>query len=385
MDMVIHYAELGLKGKNRPYFEIRLVENIKRLLGPIGGLHVKREPGRITAELPDTAAWEDVRARLRCAFGVSYFAQIHTLPRSMEALKALLAERLPGTPFRTFASRARRMNKDFELTSDQMNREIGAWVLATFPGTKVDLERPEMEIFVEVMNRFFLVYFRKEAGPGGLPVGVSGKVLTLLSGGIDSPVAAWRMCKRGCRTAFVHFHSMPFTSKESVDKVRELAARLNPWQGPAKMYLVPFGDLQQAIVTGAPAPYRVILYRRFMIRIAQALAWREGARALVTGESLGQVASQTLQNMATIGAVATLPVLRPLIGMDKQEIINTAREIGTFDTSTLPHDDCCSYLMPRSPATASTPELATEAEKGLDVAGLVKAAVDKVEEIKPAS
>jgi thiamine biosynthesis protein ThiI len=272
------------------------------------------------------------------------------------------------------------MDKNYELDSEGLNRHLGTFIQQTFPDRTVDLDHPDLEIHVEVLHKRFLVYFEKNPGPGGLPAGVSGKVLTLLSGGIDSPIAAWRMIRRGCRTHFVHFHSMPFTSQASVDKVRELAALLEPWQGPSRLQIVPFCSIQQAIVTDAPAPYRVILYRRFMARIAEALARRDGALALVTGESLGQVASQTLANIATIDAAVTVSILRPLIGTDKQEIVDTARDIGTFDVSALPHDDCCSYLMPRAPATTSTPQKAIEAEALLDVGKLVNDALAQVVE-----
>ncbi|KAF0244906.1 MAG: thiamine biosynthesis protein [Planctomycetota bacterium] len=380
MQIVLHYAELGLKGKNRPYFEIRLAENAKRLLAPLGDLRIRRQPGRILLTLPDAAPWEEVRRRLSMTFGLSYFARIHVLKADMEALETLLATELPSMNVKSFACRCRRMNKDYPLTSEQMNRRLGAFVQKLIPGTTVDLDAPELEIFVEVVNKDFYAYFRREPGPGGLPAGTAGRVVTLLSGGIDSPVAAWRMIRRGCRTSFVHFHSMPFTSQASVDKVRELAQKLEPWQGPARLHLVPFAALQQEIVTSSPQEFRIILYRRFMTRIAAAIARREDAHALVTGDSLGQVASQTLTNLETINAVATIPVLRPLIGMDKQEIIDTARRIATFDVSNLPHDDCCSFLMPRAPATASSPEKAAEAEKGLEVDRLVKEALSKVVE-----
>jgi tRNA uracil 4-sulfurtransferase len=380
MQIVLHYAELGLKGKNRPYFEIRLSENAKRLLAPLGEVKIRRQPGRILVTLPDSVSWEEARRRLSMTFGVSYFARIHVLKANMEDLETLLAAELPSMNVKSFACRCRRMNKEYPLTSEQMNRRLGAFIQKLIPGTTVDLEAPELEIFVEVVNKDFYAYFRREPGPGGLPAGTAGRVVTLLSGGIDSPVAAWRMVRRGCRTSFVHFHSMPFTSQASLDKVRELAMKIEPWQGPARLHLVPFAPIQQEIVTGAPQEYRIILYRRFMTRIAEAIARREDAHALVTGDSLGQVASQTLTNLETINAVATIPVLRPLIGMDKQEIIDTARRIFTFDISNLPHDDCCSFLMPRAPATASSPAKAAEAEKGLEVDRLVKEALSKVVE-----
>jgi thiamine biosynthesis protein ThiI len=244
----------------------------------------------------------------------------------------------------------------------------------------VDLEDPELTLWVEVLRDRILYSFDKHPGPGGLPVGSSGRVLALLSGGIDSPVAAWRMMKRGCRVVLAHFHAFPLQDRSTIDKTRELARILTRWQLRTRLLLIPFGPVQQSVVAACPAPLRVVLYRRFMLRIAEALARRHRARALVTGESLGQVASQTLDNMVVIGEATRAPVLRPLVGMDKEEITAQARRIGTFDVSTLPDQDCCQLFVPRHPATAASREEVERAEAALDVPALVAAAIDGMAE-----
>jgi thiamine biosynthesis protein ThiI len=239
---------------------------------------------------------------------------------------------------------------------------------------RVDLEHPELTLWVEVLRDRILLSFEKHAGPGGFPVGSSGRVMALLSGGIDSPVAAWRMMKRGCRVVLAHFHAFPLQDRSTIDKTRELARILTRWQFRSRLLLIPFGPVQQTVVAACPAPLRVVLYRRFMMRIAEAQARRYRTRALVTGESLGQVASQTLDNMVVIDEAARGAVLRPLVGMDKEEITIQARRIGTFDVSTLPDQDCCQLFVPRHPATAARREDVERAEEALDVAGLVATA-----------
>jgi thiamine biosynthesis protein ThiI len=242
-------------------------------------------------------------------------------------------------------------------------------------GVRVSLEEPDVNVFVEVLRDRILYSFERCPGAGGFAVGSSGRVMALLSGGIDSPVAVWRLMKRGCIVVPVHFHAFPLQDHTTIDKVTELARILTRYQFKTRLLLVPFGAAQQTIVASCPAPLRVVLYRRFMVRIAEALAGRNRAKALVTGESLGQVASQTLDNVAAIDEAARMPILRPLIGMDKEEITQQARRIGTFEVSTLPDQDCCQLFVPRSPATAAKREEARAAEESLDVRGLVGQAV----------
>jgi thiamine biosynthesis protein ThiI len=257
----------------------------------------------------------------------------------------------------------------------ELNRELGAFVLERV-ATKVDLRQPELEIHVEVMPAETFVYVDPEPGPGGLPVGASGTVAALLSGGIDSPVAAWRMMKRGCRVVFVHFHSVPYLPPTSQAKARALVTQLTEWQYDSTLILVPFGEIQREVVLTVPPPARVVIYRRLMVRIAEALARKHGALALTTGESLGQVASQTLSNIARIDEAATMPILRPLIGMDKLEITGEARRLGTFDISIEPDADCCTLFVPKHPATRMSEHEVGAVEARLEIARLVSAGCD---------
>lgn len=377
--VLVHYGEVGLKGKNRPYFEKVLIENIMRALT---GLHVKavrKLYGRLLVDLSPETPWPEVRDRLGRVCGVVSFSPAQRVEARLEDIEEAVDEVISGRSFSSFRVLTKRADKSFPLRSPELNARLGGRLKAA-TGAAVDLsDRAELTVAVEIVSGQALVSCEKYPGPGGLPVGVSGQVACLLSGGIDSPVAAYTMLKRGCRAEFIHFHSHPFTDRASVDKVVEIASLLNRYQYRTTLYLVPFAQVQQRLVAEAPAPLRIILYRRFMVRIAEALARRSGCTALVTGESLGQVSSQTLANLATIEAASGLPILRPLIGMDKQEIIDKAKAIGTYETSILPHDDCCSFLMPRQPATRSSPEELEAAEACLDIEALVALGLEGVE------
>jgi thiamine biosynthesis protein ThiI len=375
--ILVHYGEIALKGGNRSYFEGKLARNIKQALGDFIGGPVDRQYGRFLVPLASPDAWEGAKVALARTFGIVSFSPVYRVAKDFEALKRAVAENIDGVAFRSFAVRARRADKTFPVNTPEIERELGG-VVWEKTGADVDLESPERTIRVEVLWNEILFSLEKIAGPGGLPVGASGRVAVLLSGGIDSPVAAYLMMKRGCRPVYVHFHSAPYTTAASQEKVREIARLLSAYQHNARLYAVPFVDVQQVIVEKTPPPLRVILYRRFMMRIAERIAERERAGALVTGDNLGQVASQTLQNLAAIEAVARLPVLRPLVGYDKTEIIALARAVGTYDISIEPHQDCCSYLMPRNPATKSRPEELADVEKSLEVEGLVAGALEKV-------
>jgi thiamine biosynthesis protein ThiI len=378
MNVVLRYHEIALKGRNRPFFVDRLAANARRLFSDLGGrVHVL--DGRLRLELPDEIRWPEAQRRLSDLFGVANFSRAFESPLDMEALKRDVRAALATRRFASFRVSTKRSYKAFPLTSPQIDRELGAAIHLEL-GTRVDLEHPELTVFVEVLADRILYSFEREPGPGGFPVGTSGRVAALLSGGIDSPVAAWRLMKRGCVVVPVHFHAFPLQDRTTIDKVTELARILTRFQLRTRLLLVPFGEVQQTIVASCPAPLRVVLYRRFMVRIAEALAGRHRARALVTGESLGQVASQTLDNMTVIGEVARGLVLRPLVGMDKEEITQQARRIGTFEVSTLPDQDCCQLFVPRSPATAATLEEVRAAEKALDVEGLVRGALARVAE-----
>lgn len=378
--VVIHYHEVGLKGRNRPMFERRLLRNVQARLADLDIEEARRLSGRLLLKLGPRASWKTVRERLETVFGIAYFALAYRTPLDMEALKQAILDMLPTDGYETFAVETKRANKQFPLTSYQVNAEVGAAVQA-HTGKAVNLNRPDLKIHIEVLFRQILFYFERVPGPGGLPVGVSGKVACLLSGGIDSPVAAWYMLKRGCEAFGVHFHGHPFVTRTSEAKCIELMRVLTRWGASPYLYSVPFGPIQYEIMQRTPTKLLVILYRRFMVRIAQAIAYREGAHALVTGESLAQVASQTLQNLGTIEAAVQMPILRPLIGMDKVEIIDRAKAIDTYEISILPGEDCCQLFVPQHPATTSTVEELEAAEAALDVAALVSQGVEQAQRI----
>jgi thiamine biosynthesis protein ThiI len=371
--VVIHYQEIALKGKNRPWFVARLVRNIRASTRDLDIKDVRVLMGRIELVLGPDATWELVRDRVALVFGIGNFARAGRAPLDVDAIATEILNDLgPGNPA-TFRVSAKRADKRFPLSSPEIEREVGGRIKEARNWT-VNLANPELTIRVEALTNEAFYSFGTVRGAGGLPVGSSGRVACLLSGGIDSPVAAWRMMKRGCRVVLAHFHAFPLQDRSTIDKTRELARILTRWQLRSRLLLIPFGPVQQTVVAACPAPLRVVLYRRFMMRIAEAQARRHRTRALVTGESLGQVASQTLDNMVVIGEAARGAVLRPLVGMDKEEITIQARRIGTFDVSTLPDQDCCQLFVPRHPATAARREDVERAEEALDVAGLVATA-----------
>jgi thiamine biosynthesis protein ThiI len=384
--LIVHYNEVALKGKNRSWFEEMLARNIRSALAGTGSSDVRRLFGRLLVRLGEETAWPHAAAQLRRVFGIAHVLPVLVLEPELEAIKKAAGQAVSGEEGqRTFGVECKRATKDFPFNSMDVQREVGSEIQA-ITGWPVNLDEPDLPVRVEIVNKAAFLGFHRVDGPGGLPTGVSGRAVCLLSGGIDSPVAAYRVLRRGATVSFVHFHSHPHTGIESQEKVRELAERIQPIGRSARLYMVPFAELQRKIVSASPAPLRVILYRRFMVRAADLLARRERALALVTGENLGQVASQTLENLRVIDAVSTLPILRPLIGMDKLEIVAEAKRIGTFETSIEPHGDCCSFLMPPNPATSSTPEELEEAESGLEVDAEVDRLVAdaSVEEIESA-
>ena len=373
--VVVHYHEISLKRGNRPLFLRRLQESLLRALTDLPPVRVEQLTGRILLHLDPAVDAEAVTARIARVFGVANFAVAERSAPDMDALRRAVDRVTEGRRFASFRITARRAFKTLPLSSLEMNRELGAHVLSRH-SVRVSLEHPELNVRVEVLPGQAFVYGDRRPGPGGLPVGSSGTVAALLSGGIDSPVAAWRLMKRGCRVVFVHFHSVPYLPDVSPGKARELVRRLTTWQYDSRLYLVPFGEIQRAVVLGVPGPARVVIYRRLMLRIAEALARRAGALALVTGESVGQVASQTLHNLARVDEVADLPVLRPLIGMDKLEITAQAEAIGTFEISIEPDADCCTLFVPKHPGTRMSREEVLAFESRLDIAGLVAQGLD---------
>ncbi|MEE8242168.1 MAG: tRNA uracil 4-sulfurtransferase ThiI [candidate division NC10 bacterium] len=376
--LLVHYHEIALKARNRPFFVNQLVRNLKRATADFPVRRIQKLPGRLLLELAGENAAQEVAERVRRVFGVANCCSALRCDLDLEALKDTAAKALAGRPFQTFRVTARRAYKTFPLTSPQLNEILGTFVLERFPA-RVDLKNPELTLFVDILPKEAFIYLEKVPGPGGLPVGVAGRVIALLSGGIDSPVAAYRMMRRGCQVSFVHFHGAPFLDRRTQEKAREIVKLLTRYQYTSRLYLVPFGEVQQEVVVNTPAPYRVLLYRRLMARIAEHLASLEGAKALVTGESLGQVASQTLENLTVIEEAVKLPLFRPLIGMDKEEITEQAKEIGTYEISIQPDQDCCTLFVPRHPATRATMDDIGRAEMTLDLDRLVKAGAERAD------
>jgi thiamine biosynthesis protein ThiI len=381
--VVVHYQEIALKGRNRPWFIARLVRNIKTATSDLDVTRVVTKMGRIEIMLGGPDAWAPVAERLRHVFGIANFSRAALVPLDIDGIANAIIEDLGDLRVSTFRVSAKRADKRFPLTSPQIEREVGGRIKEA-KGWIVDLDEAEFTIHVEALTGEAFYHFGKEAGPGGMPTGVSGRVVALLSGGIDSPVACYRLMKRGCRVIPVHFHSYPILSRASQEKVRELAAVLTRYQQFTRLYMVAFGEIQQQVMLSVAPPLRVVIYRRLMLRIAQGIAERAHAGALVTGDVIGQVASQTLENMAIIGSVSTLPVFRPLIGMDKDEITAEAQRLGTYPISIIEDQDCCQLFTPKHPATKARPNDIARAESALPIDDFVRQAVESavVEDFK---
>src|SRR5438094_9953945 len=376
--VIVHYHEISLKRGNRPLFLRQLARNLERAVSDLGPVRLRQLTGRILLDLDGNEHPEAVRDRAARVCGVASVALAWRVASTIEAMKPAVAQIVDGRRFPSFRISARRAFKTYPMTSVELNRELGAFVLERIghDATRVDLHHADLDVHLEVLPAETFVYIQPTPGPGGLPVGASGTVAALLSGGIDSPVAAWRMMKRGCRVVFVHFHSVPYLPPTSQAKTRALVERLTEWQYDSTLVLVPFGEIQREVVLTVPPPTRVIVYRRLMVRIAEALARRHGAAALTTGESLGQVASQTLSNIARIDEAAGMPILRPLIGMDKLEITGEARRLDTFEISIEPDADCCTLFVPKHPATRMSEHEVDAAESRLEIPRLVKEGCD---------
>lgn len=400
--IVIHHHEITLKGENRGMFERQLRRNVVRSLSRVRpDLSVSGGYGRFVISFPGRygepavlKVQRDAVNELSAVFGIANVClgvevqqDVNAIARAAEELlesriddtssdKSGLGER--QTPFRTIKVDTRRADKNFPMNSMQVNAYVGEYLCKRF-NVRANLRSPDETVFIDIANNKAYVYRSKIPGPGGLPVGVSGRVVAVLSAGFDSPVACFRMMKRGAHVVFVHFHSHPYVTRDSVEQVKQLVRVLTKFQFDSRLYVIPFGEAQQEIVAHTDPALRVVLYRRMMIRIAEAIARKENAQALVTGESLGQVASQTLRNIRVIDEAAQLPILRPLVGMDKEEIIDSARKIGTHDISKEPYDDCCSFLTPRNPSTSADPQDVLHAEAKLDIAALTSMCLEKAE------
>lgn len=384
--ILVRYHELALKGGNRASFERRLVENLRWALRDRPGIRIQRIRGRMILRGDDSA--EALLPRLERVFGVSSLSPAHPCAPEAKAIleTALLTTgqslaRFPEKHPVLFAVRVNRADKRFPISSSQFEAEIGAGILAQYPYLKVNLDSPTLPIEIDIREEGCWVFANRRPGPGGLPVGSSGRVLSLLSGGIDSPVSSWMAMKRGLRTDFVTFWSFPHVGPQAREKVIRQVENLTAWQPRSDLHIVPFGHYQEAVRDSAPEAWRTLLYRRGMVRIASILARRRGCRALLTGDSIGQVASQTVANLAVTEDAATLPLFRPLIGFDKQETIDLAHKIGTFETSLLPADDCCTLFEPEHPVIHGKIEEARAAESGFDFGQLVQDAVHQTEKL----
>ncbi|MEK6538579.1 MAG: tRNA uracil 4-sulfurtransferase ThiI [Nitrospirota bacterium] len=375
--IIAHYQEIVLKGKNRHIFVKKLIENIKYATACLGVKHIRHKDGRIILDLSAGARESIISDRLTKTFGIANLVLTHRISNDVNVFKEEILQHIKGREFNSFRVSTKRGYKGYPLTSMDIDRIVGAHIKES-TGAKVNLTNPELTIFIQILSGETYFYVDKIQGPGGLPVGTGGTVVCLLSGGIDSPVAAYRIMRRGCSVVFVHFHSYPYLSKTSQEKVQDLTEILNQYQQPVKTYLLPFGEIQKEIVLSVPPKYRVVIYRRMMLRIAERIAGETGALALITGDSLGQVASQTLENITTTEDAATLPVLRPLIGMDKGEIIDQAIRIGTYDISIIPDQDCCQLFIPKNPAVRTIIREIERVEKKLDIERLISMALNNV-------
>ena len=372
--ILAHYSEVALKGKNRPWFIGRLVRHLHMALAGLSVKEIRTPMGRIEIVLGREATAVEIRDRMARVFGIANYSVATRVPLDFDGMADAIVSRLPPREsVASFRVYVRRADQHFAVPSPDLARDLGSKVWHA-RGWKVDLDHADLVISVEIVPGNAFLYMNKEPGPGGLPTGTAGRVTALLSGGIDSPVAAWRMMKRGCHVTLVHFHSAPFLSNTSQEKARRLAEVLTRYQLRSRLHLVPFGELQRQVTLSVPGDLRVVIYRRFMLRIAERIARDARAKALVTGDVIGQVASQTLDNIAAADSAVRLPIFRPLVGMDKEEIMAQARRLGTFEISIVPDQDTCTLFTPRHPETHARRHQIDEVEATLPVAEMVKAA-----------
>ncbi len=383
--ILLKLGELVLKGLNRHNFEEKLMSNARRRLQSCGGRFKVTTKQSITYVEPLEDACDMDRAfeAMKMVFGAAGVCRCRACEKDkdvmLSAIQEFLAPQLAAA--KTFKVECKRSDKAFPLNSIQLAQYLGGELDELYPHLTAQMHHPDLTVYVEVRDDAAFIHGNTEQGAGGLPVGMAGKAVSLLSGGIDSPVASWMMAKRGLSLEMVHYFSYPYTSEEAKQKVLDLAKILTPWIGRTVVHVVPFTAIQEELRRSCPEELFTILMRRFMMRIAAAVAGRTGAGALVTGESLGQVASQTMEAMQCTGGAIDLPVFRPVIGMDKEEIIRISRRINTFETSILPYEDCCTVFTPRHPKLKPTIAECEAAEANLDVEGLVKAAVDGIERV----
>ncbi len=376
--ILIKNGELALKGLNRNVFEDALVRNLRQKLSSLGEVEIKKAQSTIYVE-PKSEGFDFEEALLRTSkvFGIAAFSRAAVCEKDMNAILKYAPEYLADTMknIKTFKVEAKRADKRFPLTSPEIAREVGGALLSAFPHLRVDVHNPDAVITVEIRDYAAYIRAGQLHGAGGLPVGTAGQAAILISGGIDSPVAAWMMAKRGLRLNAIHFASPPYTSARAEQKVRTLLSKVAEYSGTINLAIVPFTEIQERIAEDCPEEYFTLIMRRMMMRIAERIAAHKHCGALITGESLGQVASQTLLALGCTDIVTDMPVLRPLIGSDKEEIIAISRKIDTFETSCLPYEDCCTVFTPKHPKTKPTVELCEIAEKKLDIDDLIERAI----------
>ena len=383
--ILLKLGELVLKGLNRRSFEDKLIGNARRRLKDLGQFRVYTKQSTMYVEpLEETCDMDGAWLAMSRLFGVVGLSRARACAKDKDALLACAKTYLDGRlrAAKTFKVESKRADKSFPMTSVELSRYVGGELDEAYPNLQVDVHHPELTVYLEVRDYAAYVHADPEPGAGGLPVGIGGRAVSLLSGGIDSPVASWMIAKRGIALELVHFFSYPYTSEQAKQKVLDLAKLLTPWCGHMVGHVVPFTAIQEELRRKCPEELFTVLMRRFMMRIAEQVAQRTGAGALVTGECLGQVASQTMEAMRATTAVCSLPILRPVVGMDKEEIVRIARKIGTFETSILPYEDCCTVFTPRHPRLRPVLGELECAEAALDVDGLVAAAVDGIERLR---
>ena len=377
--ILIKNGEIALKGLNRNSFEATLAKNIKRRLADVGKVNILCQQSTMTVEpAEDGFDMDEAIEIIKKVFGIAGFQRAAAVEKDMDVILATAPEYLADQleEAKSFKVEAKRSDKRFPLTSPEISRNVGEAILRKHHHLKVDVHNPDITVTVEVRDNFAFIRGNQIRGAGGMPVGTGGKAAILISGGIDSPVAAWMMAKRGVTLDAVHFASPPFTSPQSEQKVHDLLSQVAKYSGNIALFTVPFTDIQQKIRANCPEDLFTLIMRRFMMRISNRIAQRNGCSALITGESIGQVASQTMPALACTDAVAEMPVFRPLIAMDKEEIIRISRKIETFDISIRPYEDCCTVFTPKHPRTRPKIEMLIEAEKALDVDALVEEAVN---------
>ena len=382
--ILLKLGEVVLKGLNRRTFEDKLMANIRRRLQHCGKFKVYSKQSTIYVE-PQSGECDLDAAYEACkkVFGIIAVTRARACEKDKDAILSCARDYLAGplTGAKSFKVECKRADKKFPMTSIQIAQYVGGELHEAFPHLTVDVHDPELMVHVEVRETAAYVHGPSEPGAGGLPIGMGGRAVSLLSGGIDSPVSSFMIAKRGVQLELVHFFSPPYTSQQALDKVKELARELAPWCGRMTLHVVPFTEIQEEIRRSCPEDHFTLIMRRFMMRLAQAVAQRTGCRALVTGESLGQVASQTMDAIAVSDDACHMPVLRPVIGMDKEEIVRISRRIGTFDTSILPYEDCCTVFTPRHPRTHPVLDEVIGYEAALDIDGLVQKALNGIERV----